>query len=242
MTMDLVPGNVASLISADAVRERGQSVQRALLGNQIAESLRKDILLGVIRPGTKLSQQRLCEQFGTSRMPVRDGLRVLARDGLVVTDAGQHTIVAPLSRADLLDSYYIEGRLAGMAAVRASARASDDQLAVLDSLHVGMLESAASNDHQLMAQLNWALHRNINRMSGSRKLLSAIRAVSLDLPRDYLMEMPEWSVRSNDEHARFLAAMAAKQHDEVGELVAAHIVESGRGLLAYLESQGLELD
>ena len=52
-------------------------VDRAFLGRQIAQSLRRDILLGVLSSGTKLSQQQLCERFGTSRMPVRDGLRLL---------------------------------------------------------------------------------------------------------------------------------------------------------------------
>jgi len=217
-------------------------VQRALLGNQIADALRRDILLGVLKPGTQVSQQKLCEQFGTSRMPVRDGLRVLAHEGLVVLDAAQHTIVAPLSRADLLDSYVIEGALAGMAAERASAHASVEDLAHLESLHQLMVDGALQDEFSEMADLNWNLHRSINRMAQSRKLLSALKKVSLDLPRDFLTQMPEWSSRSNDDHEAVLAAMRAKKHKRAGAAMRQHIVNSGDGLIVYLEAAGLELD
>src|ERR1700740_1845683 len=61
--------------------------RRPFLGKQIAEALRREIVLGIIPSGTKLSQRQLCEKFGTSRMPGRDGLKLLSHEGLVTTDA-----------------------------------------------------------------------------------------------------------------------------------------------------------
>jgi DNA-binding GntR family transcriptional regulator len=212
------------------------------LGKQIAESLRRDILLGTIGPGTKLSQQQLCEEFGTSRMPVRDALRLLTHEGLLMTDAGLHSIVAPLSRADLLDAYLIEGTLAGMAAVRASKQAADADIAGLRELHEAMVKATAQQDHHRMAEVNWNLHRRINRLAGSRKLLSAIKATSLDLPREFLVEMPEWGTRSNAEHAEILTAMSEGRHEDVGRLMKEHIVNSGDGLVASLAARGSQLD
>jgi DNA-binding GntR family transcriptional regulator len=217
-------------------------VQRALLGNQIADALRRDILLGVIKPGTKLSQQQLCDRFGTSRMPVRDGLRVLSHEGLLVTDSAQHTIVAPLSRTDLLDAYQLEGVIAGMAAERGSKAATVEDLSGLGKLHDGMLEAADAGDHVRMADLNWSLHRHINRMSKSRKYLSALKTLSVDLPRDFLIQMPDWAEKSNRDHEEILDAMRARKHQKVGQLMTGHIVDSGKGLIALLESEGLELE
>jgi DNA-binding GntR family transcriptional regulator len=211
------------------------------LGKQIAESLRRDILLGIIPSGTKLSQQQLCEQYGTSRMPVRDGLKLLSHDGLVTTDDTQHSIVAPLSRADLLDAYLIEGTLTGLAAERASRKATDDDIIELKELHESMVESAAAGDHQRMAELNWMFHRRINRLSGSPKLLSAIKATSLDLPRDFLAEMPEWGPHSNVEHAKILKAMSNRRHAEVGRLMKEHIINAGDELVTSLLARGTQL-
>lgn len=212
------------------------------LGKQIAESLRREILLGIIPSGTKLSQRQLCERFGTSRMPVRDGLKLLSHDGLVTTDDTQHSIVAPLSRADLLDAYLIEGTLTGLAAERASRKATDDHIIELKELHVSMVQSAAADDPQRMAELNWMFHRRINRLSGSPKLLSAIKATSLDLPRDFLAEMPEWGPHSNMEHAEILKAMSNRRHAEVGRLMKAHIINAGNELVTSLLTRGTQVE
>jgi DNA-binding GntR family transcriptional regulator len=220
----------------------GQVDRGTFLGKQIAQLLRREIVLGIIPSGTRLSQRQLCEKFGTSRMPVRDGLKLLSHEGLVTTDATQHSIVAPLSRADLLDAYLIEGTLTGLAAERASQNATDDDIAELQKLHEAMVESAAESDHQQMAELNWTFHRRINRLSRSRKLLSAIKTTSLDLPRDFLAEMPEWGPDSNVEHAKILKAMSKRRHADVGRLMKEHIINSGNELVASLIARGTQLD
>jgi DNA-binding GntR family transcriptional regulator len=212
------------------------------LGKQIAEALRREIVLGILPSGTKLSQAKLCEKFGTSRMPVRDGLKLLSHDGLVTTDGTQHSIVAPLRRADLLDAYLIEGTLTGLAAERASRRSTDDDIAELQELHESMVESGAASDHQQMAELNWTFHRRINRLSGSPKLLSAIKATSLDLPRDFLAEMPEWGPHSNVEHAKILKAMRNRRHADVGRLMAEHIIKAGNELVTSLLARGAQFE
>ncbi|MGC0367042.1 DNA-binding GntR family transcriptional regulator [Rhodococcus sp. 27YEA15] len=199
-------------------------------------------MLGVLRPGTRVSQQELCERFGTSRMPVRDGLRILVEDGLMSVDSTRRIMVAPLSREDLLDAFTIEGALTGMATERASRRAEPSELDDLENLQNRMILAASENDQDAMVDLNWTFHRRINRMAGSRKLLVAIRKVSVDLPRDYLSQVPDWSERSIAEHAEIIDAMRQRKHASARNLMTEHVVESGRGLIKYLESLGVELD
>lgn len=218
------------------------SVERKLLSNQIADALRRDIFFGILKSGTKVSQQQLCELYGTSRMPVRDALRLLVHEGLMMVDEGRHIMVAPLSRADLLDAFTIEGVLTGLAAELASQRATDQELDELDDLHGRMLAATVTADLPEMVDLNWRWHRGINRMAGSRKLLISLKKVSIDLPRDYLEHIPQWSEQSNKEHADILAAMRGKRHADAGVLMQKHIEHSGRGLVQFLQSQGLELD
>lgn len=217
-------------------------IERKLLSSQIVDALRRDILLGILKPGTKVSQQRLCELYGTSRMPVRDALRALVHEGLMVVDEGRHILVAPLSRTDLLDAFTIEGVLTGIAAERASQRATIGDLDQLDELHDGMIHAARADELSTMVELNWQLHRQVNRLAGSRKLLVSLRKVSLDLPRDFLEHVPKWSSQSNREHAEILAAMRARRHARARVRMQEHVVNSGRGLVEFLESQGLELD
>jgi DNA-binding GntR family transcriptional regulator len=104
-----------------------------------------------------------------------------------------------------------------------------------------MIRAAKGSDHAVNANLNWQFHRNINRLSGSRKLITALRSVALDLPRDYLTHIPGWIAKSNREHGAFLAAMRGRRHDEAARLMTDHVTDSGHGLIKYLESAGLEL-
>ena len=231
-------------VSADAAPDALTSspLQRNPLGNQIADTLRREVLLGVLPPGTQVSQQQLCERFGTSRMPVRDALRELVHEGLMMLDSARHIVVAPLSKQDLLDAFTIEGVLTGMAAERASQRASAADLESLDRLHQAMLEAAEHNRQSAMVELNWSFHRKINHMSGSRKLIVALRKVSVDLPRDFLEQVPEWNVTSNADHARILAAMRGGKHKAAGKYMTEHVTDSGRGLVEHLSAHGVQFD
>lgn len=231
-------------LSANAASDALSSVplQRDPLGNQIADTLRREILLGVLSSGTQVSQQQLSERFGTSRMPVRDALRELVQEGLMTLDSARHIVVAPLSKQDLLDAFTIEGVLTGMAAERASQHASVADLDSLERLHEAMLEAAQGNQQSAMVELNWSFHRKINHMSSSRKLISALRKVSVDLPRDFLEQVPEWNVNSNADHARILAAMRAGKHKTAGKHMTEHVTVSGRGLVEHLAAHGVQFD
>jgi DNA-binding GntR family transcriptional regulator len=219
-----------------------RDIQREPLGSQIASALRRDIFLGRLLPGTRLAQAELCTEFGTSRMPVRDALRELTFDGTVISDGARTVVVAPLSRSDLIDSFRIEGLLNGLAARLATPLATAEDFEVLTSLHKQMLASSKASKHEQMAQLNWQFHRHINKLAGSRKLLSTLRVVSLDVPRDYLIRMPEWATKSNKEHAQIIAAMKARDSAKAESLMEAHLTESGKGLADFLVREGLQLD
>jgi acyl-CoA synthetase (AMP-forming)/AMP-acid ligase II/DNA-binding GntR family transcriptional regulator len=231
-------------VSTDAAADALTStpLQRDPLGNQIADTLRREILLGVLPSGTQVAQQQLCERFGTSRMPVRDALRELVHEGLMTLDSARHIVVAPLSKQDLLDAFTIEGVLTGMAAERASQRASKADLDSLERLHQAMLDAAEQKRQSAMVELNWSFHRKINHMSGSRKLIVALRKVSVDLPRDFLEQVPEWNVTSNTDHARILAAMRARKHKAAGKYMTEHVTQSGRGLVEHLAAHGVQFD
>src|SRR3546814_12817283 len=89
-----------------------EAVQRLPLNQQVLRALRHDIMFGLIAPGTRLTQQDLCERYNTSRMPVRDALRELEQIGVIIEENG-HLIVPALKRTDLIEVYSVQGFLHG---------------------------------------------------------------------------------------------------------------------------------
>lgn len=214
------------------------TLNRRSLGSQIAHHLREEIVLGRLAAGTPVSQQRLCEQYGTSRMPVRDALVKLAAEGLVVTTRGGHTIVAELTPEDIVDVFEIEAIVHGRAASRAATRITDADVAALVGLHEEMVAAQRDGDLDRLTELNWLFHKRINLLSGSAKLVAMLRALSLNIPQTYLSELPDWASHSIRDHAGIVEAMRDRDGERAERLTAEHVRGAGGNLARYLADKG----
>jgi DNA-binding GntR family transcriptional regulator len=214
-------------------------LNRQSLGSQIAHHLREEIVLGRLAPGTPVSQQWLCERYGTSRMPVRDALVKLTGEGLIVTTKGGHSVVGRLTPEDIVDVFEIEALVHGRAARRAAGRIGDADLEELQARHDAMVAAEAAGDLERLADLNWRFHKQINVLSGSTKLVAMIRSLSLDIPQNYLLELPDWAARTIREHAGIVAALRDRDGDRAEALVSEHVRAAGGHLADYLIDKGV---
>ena len=102
---------------------RRQTRPRLLtLPEQIAEQLAQDIVDQTVRPGARLKEVALCEQFRVSRAPIREALRLLESRGLVQIVSRRGVRVTQLSAQEVDDLYEIRASLLGLAARRVAAR------------------------------------------------------------------------------------------------------------------------
>ena len=174
-------------------------VPKSTLRAQIAERLRTAILAGDIPPGAPLVETALSERFDVSRGPLREALRQLIEEGLVVTVPYTGTHVAPLSVEDVREIYSLrtalesfafeqvwERRDAGFraelrrrnAVLMAAVDAHDDRACIAAELDFHSFVYEAS-DHRLLQrawhglrgrmQLYWAAHHRAHRRRGPRR-------------------------------------------------------------------------
>ncbi len=213
-------------------------LNRQSLGSQIAHHLREEIVLGRLEAGRAISQQWLCERYGTSRMPVRDALVKLTSEGLIVITRSGHSVVGRLTPDDIVDVFEIEAVVHGRAARRAAARVTDADVSELTALHEGMIAAERTGDLDQLTELNWRFHKRINALSGSDKLLAMLRTLSLNIPQTYLSELPDWAAQTIQEHAGIVAALAVRDGDRAEELVGGHVRAAGSNLADYLAAKG----
>ncbi len=83
----------------------------AVLSTRIADELRQSILTGELSPGERIRQEELAEQFGASRIPVREALRILVTDGLVNMVSNSGAWVSSLTQDECSEQYQIRERL-----------------------------------------------------------------------------------------------------------------------------------
>jgi DNA-binding GntR family transcriptional regulator len=89
------------------------------------EQLRAAIVENRYRPGQRLIEQRIAAELGLSRTPVREALRILEAEGLVVSERNRGAIVRPLSPTEVVDLYGLRIRLESYAAELAAERIDD---------------------------------------------------------------------------------------------------------------------
>src|SRR5699024_2733249 len=89
----------------------------------VYERIRRGIVEGHYPPGSRLVEQRLAEELDVSRTPVREAVRRLESEGLVVVARNRGAVVRPLDEADISDLYEVRARLEAHAADLAAAPA-----------------------------------------------------------------------------------------------------------------------
>ena len=112
----------------------GDGVAPYSLSGDLFFKLRADILAERLRPGEKLTEQRLCDMYKVSRTPVREALKQLAAEGLLETIPNRGAFVSGLSRGDMDDIFTLR-EIYELQAVRwAIARITEEGLAELDEI------------------------------------------------------------------------------------------------------------
>jgi DNA-binding GntR family transcriptional regulator len=98
---------------------------------QVLRNLREAILDRTFKPGQRLLERELCEMTGVSRTPVREALRQLESEGLVVMVPNRGPVVAQITLEEAADLYDVRGVLEALAARRFAMNATDDEVAEL---------------------------------------------------------------------------------------------------------------
>ena len=157
------------------------------LYEEVAELLRQRIFKRELEPGSWIDELKLAEEYGISRTPLREALKVLAAEGLVTMKVRRGAYVTEVSDRDLSDVYHLLSLLESDAAGVVAARASDAQIAELQQIHQQLEDQVkdrvqffATNEHFHMRLLEIADNRwRMQMVADLRKVMKLNRHNSL---------------------------------------------------------------
>src|SRR5919202_6686418 len=112
------------------------------LQEKVYDHLKQAILAGEIQPGERLLETRLAKSLGVSRIPVREAIRKLEREGLIVAFPRRGVYASSLSPRDVDEVYAVRAVLEGLAARLAAEHRTEEQLGRLDTIVAEMAEQA----------------------------------------------------------------------------------------------------
>lgn len=192
---------------------QGQGAYRRLLD---------DIRDGLLLPGTRLRETDLADRLGISRTPVREAIRQLEADGLVIHLPRQGATIRSLDYAEVIELYEMRAVLEGTAARLAARVASAVELAELSALNAALSADPAGPEAQ---QINRQFHRTLLDAARNRflvKSMSALRKTMMILGPTTLSD-PARARAALAEHAAVLAALEARDAPAAEAAMRAHV-------------------
>ena len=209
---------------------------RTSTSREIVDYVRAQIFAGEMRAGERINQDGLAEEFGVSRLPVREALITLESEGFVRSELHRGAYVIPITRADIEDHYEVYGYIQGIAAGRAAKIVSAHDLELLDEVNSKL---ASATDPQDLRDLDWQFHSIINRIGGSNGQLRILRQLGRALPQSLYAVPPAASELAAVEHSNIIAALRKGAQKEAAAAVTAHTAREGAYLVQLLDDSGV---
>jgi DNA-binding GntR family transcriptional regulator len=156
-------------------------------GEQVATYIRSLIFHGHLRQGERIRQDELAATLGVSRIPVREAIIALDREGWVTSEPHRGAFVNGFDRASLADHYEMLGLLYGLTARRATERASDETLAKLPPLLKSLQGASTAEDIEFF---NGKLIRSMFGAAASSRLSAVGRVMTPVVPGNFFEAIP----------------------------------------------------
>lgn len=139
---------------------------------EVAELVRQRIYNRELAPGSWIDEMKMVEEFGISRTPLREALKVLAAEGLVTMKVRRGAYVTEVSEQDLRDVYHLLALLESDAAAVVADKATPQELDQLNALHQQL--EAAVDDANLFFQINEQFHMQLLALCNNRFLTQTV--------------------------------------------------------------------
>ncbi|MBN8442851.1 MAG: GntR family transcriptional regulator [Thauera sp.] len=202
------------------------------LYQQVAERLRDRIFSHELPPGTWVDEQALAEQYGISRTPLREALKVLASEGLVTLKPRRGCYVTEISDRDLDEIFTVMAMLEGECARVLATRATEADLERLQAIHADLEKAARAGDIDGFFEANQAFHLAIQEIADNHWLLHVIEDLRkvIKLSRHHSLYSEGRLEQALAEHRAVLDALIARDASAAETRMRDHI-RSGRAAL-----------
>ncbi|KUZ39406.1 GntR family transcriptional regulator [Burkholderia territorii] len=202
----------------------------------VAASLREMIINGELQAGERLVERDLAERFGISRIPMREAIQRLEREGLLDIFRNRGAVVRMLSASDVQEIYDMRTLLEGDAIYRSVKRLDDETLARAELVHRLLGES---NVPRRQGELNREFHALLYSCCGNERQLKAIAELRSQVERyerlqaTLLADTPSFQV----EHEAILQACRERNARGARAMTVAHLDSARRIVMRLVEGE-----
>jgi DNA-binding GntR family transcriptional regulator len=202
-----------------------ERIERSALYEQVAERLRKRIYNHDLLPGQAIDEKQLCEQFGISRTPLREALKVLHSESLVELIPRRGCFVKALELDEMRELFPVMAVLEGLCAREAVSHCTEEDLARLEQLHAQLEDYAAEGNIDAYYEVNFLIHQLIQEMSQNRwlqRVTTDLRKI-LRLARHTQLTIDGRLQQSLQEHRKIMETFRQQDADAAEQTMKMHL-------------------
>lgn len=199
----------------------------------VTEALREAIHHGDLKPGQRLSQAELAEQMGVSRIPLRDALRKLEGEALVVLDGRRGTWVSSLSVAAIKEMYEIRILLEERCTIYAVENMSDQDLEEILALFDKMDKAEADPENRGFSTRR-DFYARFYECANRPMMRDQILLIRDNVSRYHRVKDHN---HAHDDHVKFRQAITSRDAEGAAQILKKHLGEARDDLLMYMETQ-----
>lgn len=217
---------------------RVSRLERASLRDAVVKAIEDALLAGELRPGERLVEATLATQAGISRGPVREAVRQLVGEGVLVSYPSRGTFVVRWTPETVEEAYSLRAVLERLAVERVAGRATQADIAQLQATVEAMAESGARGDARALVGLDVRFHEQLYTLSRHgllQRILSQLRRqmyALMGIDQGFAVHCQEIAA----DHAEVVRLLRAGDGAAAAEAVARHILAAGREVAEQVRS------
>lgn len=203
----------------------------------VFNTLRKAILKGELAPGERLMEKQLAEKMGVSRTPIREAIRKLELEGLVIMVPRKGAEVAMITEQDIKDVLEVRAALESLAVKLAIKNMKKDDVNELLAINDAFIGAAKRNDAETVIKKDVEFHDKIYEATSNHKLKSIITNLQEQIYRfrvEYVRQMDDFSGLV-EEHEAIVDAIVNKKTDAAQEIATKHIENQEKAVIKQIK-------
>lgn len=220
-----------------------EKIKRESISQQIYRKLKDRILDGELPPGTHLLENKIAEQAGISRGPIREALRLLEADGLVEARTNIGTFVHTFSIEEITEIYTVRSLLEGYTARLAAEKATRTGVNNLRRIMKAAQKSADGGDLKETIKNDFDLHHQIWKMASHQILYDLLHHLEWRVRMLITLQAPLFTqlVDSIQDHTLIIDAIAEGNGERACNLIQEHIQQAGTLIVQHISDEKQEV-
>ena len=215
-----------------------QLLVRTKTSSAVVDYVLEELFAGRLRSGDRINLDEVGQVLDVSRIPVREALLILERDGIVSTRYHRGVYVEPFDAESILDDFEIIGLLSGVAVRRLAQKHDRETVAALRRL-IDELRKTDPDDSDVVLRVVRAILTLEHRAGGSRRLRAELRAYTGFLPAALRIRSGRSHQAIVNAHARVVRAIAAGDGEKAASYRLDDFRAAGRDIVHELQRRGV---